>query len=97
MRFTKAQRDAVKAALLRGKEAADLDVLVENVCHAFATAEDDKTRYVVVTSKGNGERYAYGPYATVKTAAKALDSGDMIGEVAVILGMRPVPRAVKRG
>jgi hypothetical protein len=100
IRSTKAQREAVKAALKRSSEAADLDVLVENICEAFATAEDDKTRWVVVTQRrneaGDIRTLAYGPYASASTASKALASGVMLGELAMVLAMRPAPRTTKR-
>lgn len=96
MRFTIAQLAAVKAALLRSGEAADLDVLAQNVCEAFATAQDDKTRFAVVTTNETGlPLFAYGPYASYKTAAKAMNTGTMLGVRGHVMGMRPVPRASK--
>lgn len=96
MKSTKAQREAVAAVLSRAREAADREVLIENICEAVLSAEDNKTKYVVITrTKAAGTMTAYGPYGAMATARKAAQSGLMLGDLVAILGMRPVPRKVR--
>lgn len=102
MRVSKAQVDAVVAALadnLRLLQSGDLTQAAANIAEAVVTANDTKPQYVVlVANNGGRETLVYGPYAGVKTAQNAADSGTMgTAAPAYRYGILPLLKAPRRG
>jgi hypothetical protein len=101
-RVSKAQVDAVVAALtdnLRLLQTGNLAQAAANIAEAVVTANDTKPSYVVlVADNGGTSTLAYGPYAGVKTAKNAADSGTMgTADPAYLYGILPLLKAPRRG
>ena len=101
-RVTKAQVDAVLEALtdnLRLMQSGDLKTAAANIAEAVVTANDAKPQYVVlVANNGGRETLVYGPYAGVKTALNAAESGTMgTAPPAYRYGILPLLKAPRRG
>lgn len=98
MRTTKAQRVAAISTVIANinllAPGGDPQEFAEMVANAVITAEDDKVRWVVVTS----DHVVFGPYAAAATAHKVIAKGlcaNHPGTKAMVLPMSPAPKAGK--
>jgi hypothetical protein len=92
-RTLKHHREAALSALTAGPY-----LTMEEAAQAVATAvieADGPVRWVVITDTPTTPT-AYGPFASAETARKAIDSGLMLGERAMLFAMKPVPRTGHR-
>ncbi len=102
-RVLKAHRLAVESALrdnLRLLQEGQRDQACTNIAEAVLTALDTKPAYVVVVIDGSATHpyLTYGPYATYKTAVKAIESGTMgTHPGARAVGIVPLLKAPRRG
>jgi len=91
-RTLKHHRESAYAALTAGPYE-DLRAAADAIATAVVES-DGEVRWVVIVD--TTPPIAYGPYASAATARKAIDSGLMLGKRAMLLAMKPVPRAGHR-
>lgn len=75
IRVTAAQKKAVLSTLSKASEFTDPEAFVTELAASVLTAEDTKTKWVVVTRDPANTVYVFGPYATAQTARKVIDGG----------------------
>ncbi len=99
-RVSARQRAAVKAVLLSASQHPDIDALVDAVCIAHETAEDDLDRYIVVTRQaGTNTVFAFGTYGSRDTAMGVIESGLLgwgEGVRAMVLPLGRAPKAPRK-
>lgn len=77
IRVTAAQKKAALGTLSRSAEFTDPAEFITELALSVITAEDVKTKWVVVTRDPQNTVYVFGPYATAETARKVIDSGNL--------------------
>ena len=77
IRVTAAQKKAALGVLSRSAEFTDPAEFITELVSAVLTAEDIKTKWVVVTRDPTNTVYVFGPYATAETAQKVINSGNL--------------------
>lgn len=94
-RVTAPMKAAVTGVLQNAGKFTTSEELIEALCVAVVTADDDNTRWIVLTRDRTGYT-AFGPYATATTAKRVLDGGtvlsDKMGVQAGILPIAGAPR-----
>ena len=98
-RVTAPMRKAARSTLL-DQPVTTFDDLIERLCTAILTADDDKQRYAVATQDPHGNTLLYGPYATKDAAIKAVDSGNCAhtpNTKAMLMPLIPSPRSARKG
>lgn len=100
VRVLKAQVDACRQALEKGGYAS-IQEAAEAVAKAVVEA-DLGTKWAVLAIQkqredGKSPVVLYGPYATPETAIKAIQTGQMLGEIFRVMAFNAVPRTMKKG
>lgn len=96
LRVTVGQRRAVLHMLSQAASFTSLEEFADELAVAVISAEDEKSRRIVVTRTPAGSLYAFGPYATAATAMKVLDSGVLAhveGTRGAVLPLSPAPKS----
>lgn len=96
IRVTVSMKKAVMDVLSRAAEFTNPDAFAEELASAVLTAEDDKTRYCVITQNPLKEVYVFGPYASHDTAHKAISSGNLASMEKTTGGVYPLIVAPKK-
>lgn len=94
IRITVAQTKAVLGELMQASKYATPQQLAEAIAVAVVTANDDKTKYVVI-AKEPKEIWVYGPYASFATAAKTAASGHCAHSTETRVVIRPLVSSPK--